>query len=67
MFAPLSEYIENELGESFCKEFRIYETHENVEEWEDYKKSFADWLVGQFTEDPSSHPRHPFENPWNDK
>lgn len=63
MFAPLSEYIENKLDEAFCEEFRVYGTYENPTEWEEYKKSFAEWLVKQFTED-SSHPRHPFKKPW---
>lgn len=66
MFAPLSEYLENELGDAFCKEFRVYGTYEKIQEWEEYKKAFVEWTVNQFTKDPSSHPRHPFEKPWED-
>ena len=66
MFAPLSEYIENKLDEAFCKEFRVYGTYDKPTAWEDYKESFANWLIGEFTQDSHSHPRHPFDKPWDE-
>ena len=66
MFAPVSEYIENRLGESFCEEFRVYGTYENPECWEEYKEAFANWIVTQFGKDSDSHPRHPKNKPWDE-
>ena len=66
MFYPLSEYIENKLDEAFCKEFRVYGTYEHSESWEEYKESFAAWLIEEFTKDSNSHPRHPFDKPWDE-
>ena len=66
MFEPLSEYIENRLGEAFCKEFRVYGTYDNPESWEEYKEAFTNWLVEEFTKDPHSHPRHPKNKPWDE-
>ena len=66
MFAPLSEYIENRLGEAFCKEFRVYGTYDKPNDWEEYKEAYAEWLIKQFTNDSNSHPRHPFNNPWDE-
>lgn len=66
MFAPLSEYIEAKLDESFCKEFRVRGTYDKSTDWEEYKESFASWLIGEFTKDSQSHPRHPFDKPWDE-
>jgi len=65
MFAPLSEYIENKLDESFCEEFRVYGTYENTSDWEYYKESFAEFLVDQFKSDTQRHPKKP-HNPWSE-
>jgi len=66
MFAPLSEHIENRLDEAFCGEFRVYGTYEKPVDWEEYKEAFANWLVGEFTKDSNSHPRHPKNPPWDE-
>ena len=66
MFAPLSEYIETNLDEAFCKEFRVYGTYDRPTDWEEYKESFAKWIIEEFTKDSNSHPRHPFNKPWDD-
>ncbi|MAG24326.1 hypothetical protein CMI47_01995 [Candidatus Pacearchaeota archaeon] len=63
MFAPLSEYIENKLDESFCEEYRVYGTYERPSDWEEYKKAFASFLVDQFKGDSQIHPKRP-KNPW---
>jgi len=65
MFFPLSEYIENELDSAFCEEYRVYGTYERPSDWEDYKKSFALFLMDQFKDDPQRHPKHP-RNPWSE-
>ena len=66
MFAPLSEHIETKLDESFCNEFRCYGTYDKPNEWEEYKEAFARWMVDQFGKDSNSHPRHPFDKPWDE-
>ena len=35
-------------------------------EWEDYKKSFADFIINEFAKDDVSHPRHPKKSPWDE-
>ena len=67
MFAPLSEYIENRLDEAFCKEYRVFSSCDRPTcDWEEYKESFANWLIGEFTNDSHSHPRHPKNKPWDE-
>ena len=65
MFAPLSEYIENRLDESFCEEYRVYGTYERPSDWEEYKEAFALFLVDQFRSDDQRHPKHP-KRPWDE-
>ena len=66
MFAPLSEYIEMRLEEAFCKEYRVMSSCDRpTYEWEDYKRSFADFIVIDFTKD-DVHPRHPKKSPWDE-
>jgi len=66
MFAPLSEYIEVRLEEAFCEEYRVFSSCDRPTcDWEDYKKSFADFIVKQFAED-ECHPRHPKKSPWDE-
>jgi len=66
MFLPLSEHIENKFDKAFCKEFRVYGTYDRPVDWEEYKEAYANWLIEQFVGDSSSHPRHPFDKPWDD-
>jgi hypothetical protein len=67
MFAPLSEYIEMRLEEAFCKEYRVMSSCDRpTYEWEDYKKSFADFIINEFAKDDVSHPRHPKKSPWDE-
>jgi hypothetical protein len=67
MFGPLSEYIEMRLEESFCKEYRVSSSCDRpTYEWEDYKKSFANFIVNEFAKDDISHPRHPQNKHWDE-
>ena len=67
MYAPLSEYIEMRLEEAFCKEYRVMSSCDRpTHEWEEYKECFANWIVEEFTKKSDSHPRHPFEKPWDE-
>jgi|18_taG_2_1085343.scaffolds.fasta_scaffold238018_1 hypothetical protein len=66
MFAPLSEYIEMQLEEAFCEEYRVMSSCDRpTVDWEDYKKSFATFIVDKFTKD-ETHPRHPKKSPWDE-
>ena len=48
MYLPLSEHIENSLGEMFCEEYNVYDTYEKTAEWEEYKSDFAEFMVKKF-------------------
>jgi hypothetical protein len=65
MFAPLSEHIENKLDAAFCKKYSVYGTYETPMDWENYKESFARFLVDQFLEGTNNtdprEPRHPWD------
>jgi len=52
MFAPLSEYIEKKLENSFYNKYHML-TYEESELWENYKEEFADHLIGKFGGDVS--------------
>ena len=48
MYLPLSEHIEDRLGEMFCEEYKVWGTYEKSPEWEEYKSDFADFMVKKF-------------------
>ncbi len=62
VFAPLSEYIENQLDKSFCEEYRVYGTYDRPNDWEDYKEDFAKFLVDQFAKQNTKKPKSPWED-----
>ncbi len=56
MFAPLSEYLENKLGDAFCKEYQVYGTYDRPHDWEEYKESFAMYMIEQFSKNNKNGP-----------